>query len=191
MNLRTAAWCGSSVARSTTGRSSCIAWTQWTSRAGTTATFLRDGKIARQIQYQEYILNEVLPLVRHKNGEPAAEQPRLQLWRLPRREYCPPSPGRFYRLSLHVGRVRHHELPARLLRSGRLLQYAAALSGEHERPWYIERYRRNTYVLATGWDDQCLGARTSASPTCWAAVSGTSSQSGTLGTATTGPPGSA
>jgi esterase/lipase superfamily enzyme len=24
-------------------------------------------------------------------------------------------------------------------------------------PWYLERYRQNTYVLATGWDDQCLG----------------------------------
>jgi esterase/lipase superfamily enzyme len=24
-------------------------------------------------------------------------------------------------------------------------------------PWFFERYRRNTYVLATGWDDQCLG----------------------------------
>jgi esterase/lipase superfamily enzyme len=24
-------------------------------------------------------------------------------------------------------------------------------------PWYFDRYRRNTYVLGTGWDDQCLG----------------------------------
>jgi esterase/lipase superfamily enzyme len=24
-------------------------------------------------------------------------------------------------------------------------------------PWYFEHYRRNTYVLGTGWDDQCLG----------------------------------
>ncbi len=24
-------------------------------------------------------------------------------------------------------------------------------------PWYLDRYRQNTYVLATGWDDQCLG----------------------------------
>ncbi len=24
-------------------------------------------------------------------------------------------------------------------------------------PWFFERYRRNTYILATGWDDQCLG----------------------------------
>ena len=24
-------------------------------------------------------------------------------------------------------------------------------------PWFFDRYRRNTYVLATGWDDQCLG----------------------------------
>jgi esterase/lipase superfamily enzyme len=24
-------------------------------------------------------------------------------------------------------------------------------------PWYFERYRRNTYILATGRDDQCLG----------------------------------
>lgn len=23
--------------------------------------------------------------------------------------------------------------------------------------WYLDRYRHNTYVLATGWDDQCLG----------------------------------
>jgi esterase/lipase superfamily enzyme len=25
-------------------------------------------------------------------------------------------------------------------------------------PWFFERYRRNTYILATGWDDQCLGS---------------------------------
>jgi esterase/lipase superfamily enzyme len=24
-------------------------------------------------------------------------------------------------------------------------------------PWFFECYRRNNYVLATGWDDQCLG----------------------------------
>ena len=23
-------------------------------------------------------------------------------------------------------------------------------------PWFFERYRGNSYVLATGWDDQCL-----------------------------------
>jgi len=24
-------------------------------------------------------------------------------------------------------------------------------------PWFLDRYRRNTWVLGTGWDDQCLG----------------------------------
>jgi len=24
-------------------------------------------------------------------------------------------------------------------------------------PWYFDRYRSNNYILATGWDDQCLG----------------------------------
>jgi esterase/lipase superfamily enzyme len=24
--------------------------------------------------------------------------------------------------------------------------------------WYLERYAHSTYILATGWDDQCLGA---------------------------------
>ena len=24
-------------------------------------------------------------------------------------------------------------------------------------PWFFDHYNRNTYVLATGWDDQCLG----------------------------------
>jgi esterase/lipase superfamily enzyme len=23
-------------------------------------------------------------------------------------------------------------------------------------PWFLDRFRRNKYVLATGWDDQCL-----------------------------------
>jgi esterase/lipase superfamily enzyme len=23
-------------------------------------------------------------------------------------------------------------------------------------PWFLERFRRSSYVLATGWDDQCL-----------------------------------
>jgi esterase/lipase superfamily enzyme len=23
-------------------------------------------------------------------------------------------------------------------------------------PWFLDHYRRNTYILATGWDDQCL-----------------------------------
>jgi esterase/lipase superfamily enzyme len=24
-------------------------------------------------------------------------------------------------------------------------------------PWFLDRYRQNTWVLGTGWDDQCLG----------------------------------
>ena len=38
-----------------------------------------------------------------------------------------------------------------------LLQPADALPAEPQRPLVFERYRRNTYVLGTGWDDQCLG----------------------------------
>jgi esterase/lipase superfamily enzyme len=34
------------------------------------------------------------------------------------------------------------------------VQYLQNLSD----PWFFEHYRRNQYVLATGWDDQCLGS---------------------------------
>jgi esterase/lipase superfamily enzyme len=35
-------------------------------------------------------------------------------------------------------------------------------------PWYLDHYRRNSYLLGTGWDDQCLGQNRYLSELLWA-----------------------
>ena len=46
------------------------------------------GRIIRHLQYEDYLLNEVLPLSRAKNANPFLIAPRVQLWRLSCAQYC-------------------------------------------------------------------------------------------------------
>ena len=115
-------------------------------------------RIARHVQYEDYLIHEVVPLVRIEKPRPALCLARLQLRRVSRRQHRP-APSRYlHRDALDVRRIRPFQLPSRLLRPGLLLQPAHALSAQSRRSRGSSiDYRRNSYMLATGWDDQCLG----------------------------------
>ena len=115
-------------------------------------------RIARHVQFEDYLIHEVVPLVRQKNQRPAPGFAGLQLRRLSRDQHRA-APSR--RLS-----------PALLSMSG-AFDLSNFLNGYYDQdcyfnlpthylpnlsdPWFFDHYRRNTYILATGWDDQCLG----------------------------------
>jgi esterase/lipase superfamily enzyme len=116
-----------------------------------------DWQIARHIQYENYVLNEVLPLLRRMNGNPhlaslgcsfggyhalniALRHPHLFTG-------CLSMGGAFDLKSLGFLRGfynddAYYNLP---------LDYVPGIH-DHE---YLERLRQNTYVLATGVNDQC------------------------------------
>src|ERR1700761_1099088 len=114
-------------------------------------------RIARQIQYQEYILNELLPLIRLKNQN----RHLISLG-------C--SFGGYHAVNIAL---RHPDVFTGFLSMSGAFDISNFLHGYYDEdvyfnmpphymanmsdPWFLDRYRQNTYVLATGWDDQCLG----------------------------------
>jgi esterase/lipase superfamily enzyme len=113
-------------------------------------------RIVRHCQYEEYILREVLPLVRGRNQDP-------QLMALG----C--SFGGYH--AINIG-LRHPDLFTGVLSMSGTFDLTGFLSGYYDQdcfqnlpthylrtqddPWFLERYQQNHYTLATGWDDQCL-----------------------------------
>lgn len=115
-------------------------------------------RIARHVQYEDYILNEVLPLVRVKNQSPYL----ISLG-------C--SFGGYHAMNIAL---RHPDRFTGCLSMSGAFDMSRFLHGHYDEDvyfhtpthflanlndaWYFERYRRNTYILGTGWDDHCLGA---------------------------------
>ncbi len=114
-------------------------------------------RIARHVQYEDYLMSEVVPLMRLKNQNPL----RVAMG-------C--SFGGFHAANIAF---RHPDQFTGLLSMSGAFDMTRFLNGHHDTdvyfntptqylpnlsdPWYFDRYRRNNYVLATGWDDQCLG----------------------------------
>ena len=114
-------------------------------------------RIARQVQYQDYIVEEVLPFIREKNGNPKL----ITLG-------C--SFGGYHAVNLAL---RHPDRITGFLSMSGAFDLTRFLDGFHDSdvyfntppqylpnlsdPWYLERFRRHQYVLGTGWDDHCLG----------------------------------
>jgi esterase/lipase superfamily enzyme len=114
-------------------------------------------RIARQMQYQSYILDEVVPLIRQKNRD-------SHLITLG----C--SFGGYHAVNLAM---RHPDVFTGFLSMCAAFDLTRFLGGYYDNdvyfnmpphylanmsdPWFLDRYRRNTYILATGYDDQCLG----------------------------------
>ncbi len=115
-------------------------------------------KIARQMQYEEYLMEEVLPLVRQMNWSP-------------KRVTVGCSFGGYHAANLAL---RHPDVFTGFLAMSGAFDVSNFLRGYYDSdcyfnlpthylkdmsdPWYFERYRRNTYVLAAGDWDICLGA---------------------------------
>ncbi len=114
-------------------------------------------RIARHVQYETYLMAEVLPLIRGQNQD-------ARLISLG----C--SFGGYHAANIAF---RHPDHFTGFLAMSGAFDLATFLQGYYDQdcyfnlpthymvnladPWYLERYSRNTYILATGWDDQCLG----------------------------------
>jgi esterase/lipase superfamily enzyme len=117
-----------------------------------------DWRIARHMQYESYVMDEVLPLVRQKNWNPhlaslgcsfgGYHAVNIALRHPDRFTGCLSMSGAFDMTSFLRG------FNSSDVYFNTPTQYLKNLSDS----WYYEHYRRNTYILATGWDDQCLGA---------------------------------
>ncbi len=113
-------------------------------------------RVARHAQYEAYLLNEVVPLIRQKNADPRL----LALG-------C--SFGGYHAVNIAL---RHPDLFSGFFSMSGTFDLTAFLDGYYgddcyfhlpthylprlEDPWFLDRMRANNYVLATGWDDQCL-----------------------------------
>lgn len=113
-------------------------------------------RVARHAQYEAYLLNEVVPLIRHKN----ADSRLLALG-------C--SFGGYHAVNIAL---RHPDLFSGFFAISGAFDLTPFLEGYYsddcyfhlpthymprlEDPWFLDRMRANRYVLATGWDDQCL-----------------------------------
>jgi esterase/lipase superfamily enzyme len=113
-------------------------------------------RIARHMQYEEYLLNEIVPLVLERNRE-----------------------GKLITLGCSFGG--YHAVNLALRRPDTFSGFvslsgaydlSAFLDGYYDEDcyyhlpthylpnlndrWYLDRYRANRFVMATGWDDHCL-----------------------------------
>jgi esterase/lipase superfamily enzyme len=112
-------------------------------------------KIARQVQYERYVMDEVVPFVRMLNGNPLLATIGCSF-------------GGYHAVNVAL---RHPDVFTACLSMSGAFDMTSFLWGYYDDDvyfqtpphymrnqndgWYFERYRRNTYVLATGYDDQC------------------------------------
>ena len=115
-------------------------------------------RIARQMQYESYVMHEVMPLLRRMNWN----QLRISLG-------C--SFGGYHAVNLAL---RHPDVFTGFLSMSGAFDVSSFLRGYYDQdcyfnlpthylrhlsdPWFFEHYRRNSYVLAAGDWDICLGA---------------------------------
>ena len=113
-------------------------------------------RIARHARYEEYILQEVLPLIRERNSEPNLIAMGCSF-------------GGYHAVNIAL---RHPEIFTGFISFSGVFELTDFLDGYYDEecyyhlpthylpnlsdPWYLERFCRNRYLLATGWDDQCL-----------------------------------
>ena len=112
-------------------------------------------KILRHMQYESYVMEEVLPLVRWKNHSPHLATAGCSF-------------GGYHAANIAL---RHPDVFTGLLSMSGAFDTSSFLRGYSDLdcyfniptqyvanmtdPWYLDRYRHNTYVLATGVHDQC------------------------------------
>jgi esterase/lipase superfamily enzyme len=113
-------------------------------------------RIVRHMQYEDYVLSEVAPLVRQKNPDPRLVALGCSF-------------GGYHAVNIAL---RHPDVFTGLLSLSGAFDLSSFLHGYYDQdcyynlpthylpnltdPWFLDRYRRSNYVLATGWDDHCL-----------------------------------
>ncbi len=112
-------------------------------------------RIARQVQYDEYVIHEVIPLLKQLNWSP-------------KRAAVGCSFGGYHAVTMAL---RHPDVFTAFLSMSGAFDMDSFLGGYYDQdvyfnqpthfipqmsdPWFLDRYRQNTYVLATGVHDQC------------------------------------
>jgi len=113
-------------------------------------------RILRHMQYEDYLLEEVVPLIRHKNADPRVTAFGCSF-------------GGYHAVNIAL---RHPEIFTGFVSLSGVFDLTNFLGGYYDQecyynlpthylpnltdPWFLERFRRSSYVLATGWDDQCF-----------------------------------
>ena len=90
-------------------------------------------RIARHVQFDDYLIHEVMPLVRQKNQDPHLVALGCSFGGYHAAECRAAPSGCVHRNAVDVGGIRPVEVPERLSRSGRLLQPAHAVPAQYER----------------------------------------------------------
>ncbi len=112
-------------------------------------------RIARHLQYEQYIMHELLPYIRWRNWNKQIAMIGCSF-------------GGFHAASMAL---RHPDQITAMLSMGGAFDIGRFLRGHYDQDcyftlpmdflpnlydaWYLDQYRRNTYVLATGQHDQC------------------------------------
>ena len=112
-------------------------------------------RIARQVQYDDYVIHEVVPLVKKLNWSPKMAAIGCSF-------------GGYHAVTMAL---RHPDVFTAFLSMSGAFDMDSFLGGYYDQdvyfnqpthfipgmsdPWFLDRYRQNTYVLATGVHDQC------------------------------------
>jgi esterase/lipase superfamily enzyme len=123
-------------------------------------------RIARHMQYEQYLLTEVIPLVNERNDGQRGDEQRNGGARLLAMG-C--SFGGYHAVNIAL---RHPDLFSGFISLSGAFDLSSFLDGYYDRdcyfnlpthylpnladPWYLDRFNRSSYVMATGWDDHCL-----------------------------------
>lgn len=113
-------------------------------------------RIARHMQYEEYLIHEAVPLLRALNPDPRLIALGCSL-------------GGYHAANISL---RHPEIFTGFVSLSGAFDLTNFLGGYYDLdcyyhlpthylpnltdPWFLDRYRQNSYVLATGSDDHCL-----------------------------------
>lgn len=114
-------------------------------------------RIARHMRYEDYVLSEVVPLVREANLHTRLVALGVSL-------------GGYHAANIAL---RHPEIFTGMVSLSGAFDLSGFLDGYYDEDcyynlpthylpnmtdrWFLDCYARNTFVLATGWDDHCLG----------------------------------
>ncbi len=112
-------------------------------------------RIARQVQYDEYVIHEVVPLMKKLNWSPKMAAIGCSF-------------GGYHAVTMAL---RHPDVFTAFLSMSGAFDMGSFLGGYYDQDvyfnqpthfipgmtdsWFLDRYRQNTYVLATGVHDQC------------------------------------
>jgi esterase/lipase superfamily enzyme len=112
-------------------------------------------RIARHLQYEQYLMQEVVPKIRADNHTQNLSTIGCSF-------------GGYHALNLAL---RHPEIVTGVLSMSGVFEVSSFLNGYYDDdcyfhspmhylpnlndPWYLDRYRHNTYILATGVHDHC------------------------------------